>query len=384
MRITIDARMMGPMVTRGIGRYVEELVRGMVYLAPEHHFTLLVRHPDASPFIGIPNVEHVSADIHWYTWKEQIMLPRLLRETNADLIHIPHWNVPLRFRGPLVITIHDLLLFHQAGSAKASTRNPIFSMAKRVGHRLTLRHAVNQARMILTPTNWVSKDVEHFYPQAASKIRMTSEGLTALPEPDFRRVPDTDFLFYVGSAYPHKHLDVLLDAWKEIGARHQGLSLVMAGQEDVFMARYVKRVHQEQIPRVSFPGRVTDAELAGFLSRAKAFVFPSTHEGFGLPPLEALSVGCPVISSDSTCLPEVLPQEGVFFFRSGDTNDMIRAVEAVLRDLDVARLSARKAVPIVLQKYQWNEVAKKTLAAYEEATVKEKNRTTGSESGPFV
>lgn len=368
MRIAIDARMMGPMNTRGIGRYVEELIRAMLPLAPDDQFILLTRNPEASPFLGIPNVEHLKADIQWYSLREQLEMPRLLRQASADVVHVPHWNVPLRFSHPhLVITVHDLILLHQPKSAKASTRGPIVSSLKTFGHRLTLRHAIHQARVILSPTNFVTEDIKHFYPSSASKIVFTGEGLSPLPLPDLARVPTSPFLFYVGSAYPHKGLDLLLDGWKELALRHPHLFLVLAGQEDVFMARYVARVHQEQIPRVTFPGRVTDSELAGFLSQAQAFVFPSTHEGFGLPPIEALSMGCPVVSSDSSCLPEVLPKEGVFFFRTGDKNDMIRAVDALLSQLAQARAAAQTVRSLIKEKYQWSKVAERTLEAYQRA-----------------
>ncbi len=367
MKIAIDARMMGSMSTRGSGRYIEELVRGLLKVAPEHRYILLEQDPEHSPFEGAPQVEHVKADISWYGFEEQVRLTGLIKKTKADIVHFPHWNMPLTFRGKCIVTIHDLLLLHQPSSAKASTRNSVVAAAKRVGHRLVLRHAINQTSVICVPTKWVGEDIKHFYPWAANKIVVTSEGLGDFPAPDHQRVPKDPFLMYLGSAYPHKRLDLLLEAWQEVAARHPGLFLVIAGEKDVFMDRWIKFVEAKNIPRVQFLGKLTDAELAGFLDHAKAFVFPSSHEGFGLPPLEALSRACPVVSSDSTCLPESLSMEGVFFFRDGDKNDMIRAVEMVLDPHMNAKEMAIHQVPFIRERYRWETVAKATLEAYERA-----------------
>ncbi len=370
MRIAIDARMMGPLVTRGIGRYVEELTRAMIAQAPQHQFVLLMRNPDTSPFLGQTNVEHIAVDIPWYGWREQIEMPKFFREARVDLVHFPHWNAPFFYRGPYVLTIHDLLLRRQPFSRKISTRHPAYALVKYYAYRGLIHHTISRARHTLVPTKFVAQELQEFYRVPSSRITITSEGLTDFPTPDSfilsrYNLQPTAYLLYIGSAYPHKRLDLLLDAWQVIAEYHPELSLVIAGEEDVFMARHIASVKQKNLPRVTFTGRVTDAELAAFLSQATAFVFPSSHEGFGLPPLEALSFGCPVVSSDSTCLPEVLPKEGVFFFRNGDVNDMIRAVDTLLGSYDQARVAAGRAQLIVKSRYQWSEVAARTLETYE-------------------
>ncbi|MDO8617966.1 MAG: glycosyltransferase family 1 protein [Candidatus Uhrbacteria bacterium] len=370
MRIAIDARMMGPLVTRGIGRYVEELTRAMIAQAPHHQFVLLMRNPETSSFLGQPNVEHIVADVPWYGWREQIEMPKFFREARADLVHVPHWNAPLFYRGTYVLTIHDILLRRQPFSSKISTRHPAYAFLKYYAYRALIHHNISHARHILVPTQFVADELQGFYRVPSSRITITSEGLTDFPAPYFSILDryfllPTSYFLYVGSAYPHKRLDLLLDAWQVIAAYHPELSLIIAGEEDVFMARHVAFVKQQNLSRVTFTGRVTDAELAALLQNASAFVFPSSHEGFGLPPLEALSFGTPVISSDSTCLPEVLPKEGVFFFRNGDVNDMIRAVDTLLGSSSQARAAAGRAQAIVKMRYRWSEVAARTLETYE-------------------
>ncbi|MSR84881.1 glycosyltransferase family 1 protein [Candidatus Uhrbacteria bacterium] len=373
MRIAIDARMMGPLNTRGIGRYVEELVRAMLIEGPQNQFVLLARDPSTSPFLNHPNVEHIKADIQWYTFQEQIKMPALLRQARADVVHIPHWNVPFLYREPFLVTIHDLLLRRQPFSAKISTRHPFLAWLKFYAYRGLLRDVVSRAKLILVPTQFVRDEVREFYSVSDDQLMVTGEGLSDFPPADASGIPSGKFLFYLGSAYPHKRLDLLLDSWTVLSKSHQDLQLVLAGEKDVFMQRHMTRVEQERLPRVFFPGRLPDSELRGFLEHASLFVFPSSHEGFGLPPLEALSCNCPVVSSDAPCLREVLPKEAVFFFRNGDRDDMIRAIETVLGDLPAARAGAQRASQKVREQWTWQTVARKTLSAYDQFFHAKKN-----------
>lgn len=365
MRIAIDARMMNPLSTRGIGRYIEELVRGMAELNSPHRFALLMRNPETSPFQGKTNVEHLKADVPWYGAAEQLKMPRLFRSANADLVHVPHWNVPIAYRDPFVVTIHDLILRHQPASAKASTRHPVVASIKNFGYRLSLRRVAKRASSILVPTRFVADEMKAFYPATTDRLVVTGEGVSDLPSPDPSKVPSAPYLFYVGSAYPHKRLDLLLDGWEKLCVRHPELHLVIAGEEDVFMAGHVARVHRQNLPRVHFLGRVTDAELAALYDGARAFVFPSSHEGFGLPPLEALARGCPVVSSDAQPMPEVLPKQGVLFFRNGDADGMMQAIDTLLRNTIGAQQDARGAQTLVREKYRWSHVAERTIESYE-------------------
>jgi len=366
MRIGIDARMMTPRVTRGIGRYVEELVRAMLEEAPEHRYALVTRHP-MHPFSTHPSVETVVADIPWYGASEQLKMPTVLRSLRADVIHIPHWNVPVLAPGPLVMTIHDLLLRHIPMSARISTRSPMLAKVKRAGYRVTLSKAVHHAKKILVPTQFTADDVAQWYPNAKGKIVVTGEGMTRRLLPsrlNVRQPPRTHFLLYVGSAYPHKGLGLLIDAWEELEMRHPGLRLKIAGAEDAFMRSVKQGAQRRGLSRVEFLGFIEDEELAKLYQEAVAFVFPSEFEGFGLPPLEAMQAGCPVVSSDAAALPEVLGTKGVFYFRNGSKIDILRAIDRVLIDPDEARRGVERALPALRERHDWLRAARITLGAY--------------------
>jgi glycosyltransferase involved in cell wall biosynthesis len=350
MRIAIDARMMGAGNTRGIGRYIKETVEALNSLESDHEIVVL------------------QPDIRWYTLAEQLKLPKVLRKAKADLIWIPHWNVPLLYRGPYVITVHDLLLRHQSSSAKASTRGPVLAWLKRMGYRLVLWNALKQARAVFVPAQEVARDVAEHYPFAASKIIVTGEGVTALPAPGPNAgLLPLPYLMYFGSAYPHKRLDLLLDMWQKFSDKHPEYSLLIGGEQDVFMRRWMAEVADRKLPRVRFLGRMDDQELATYLAQAALHVHPSSFEGFALPSLEALSLGCPAVAADIPILRELLPEEGVFFFKNGNADDMMRAIETALADREEARAQARRGGQLAAQRHSWLAVAKRTLQAFEHA-----------------
>lgn len=329
MRIGIDARMMGASNTRGIGRYIEEMIRAMLgQLHEQETLVLFERDPSKSP-ISHPRAEHVKADIPWYGFTEQIGLPSIYEEAKFDILWVPHWNVPVMYSGPVVTTIHDLLLVNKKTSAKLSTKHPAIFWMKYAAFRFVLRLALAKSLAIFPPTEAIAGEIKAFDAASAKKLRVTGEGLGHIA-PNARRPFNESYIFYIGSAYPHKRLDLALDAWKAISAAHLDLHFLVAGEKDVFMNRYEIRANEDQLPRIRFIGRLNDEELSAYLTHAEGLLFPSEYEGFGLPPLEALLCGTPVVAADIDVMKEVLPKDGVFFFHKGNVNDMIMAIESML------------------------------------------------------
>ena len=383
MRIGIEARMMGAENTRGLGRYVEELVKAMANVAPDNEYVLVTRSAKHA-LAGLPQVKTVVADIPWYGLEEQLKLPAILRGLKTDVVHVPHWNVPLRYSGPLVVTIHDLLLLHQPNSANASTRAWPIRLAKRLGFKMTLRHAVNSAKRICVPTEFVKNDLLGYFPTASGKVLVTGEGVSRFVASSHARLPDgqvptsqapgtcdvrraTKTVLYIGSAYPHKRLDLLLEAWQAFASKHEGYELVIAGEMDAFMSRIKNQAQNMGLSRATFLGRVPDDRMAELFAGASFFVWPSSFEGFGLSPVEALSVGCPVVSSDAQPMPEVLGKNGVVYFKSGSVDGMIRAMNEVVDNLGLYRDKAKDSIADLLARHDWAAAAKRTLAAYQQA-----------------
>ncbi|MFO0764681.1 MAG: glycosyltransferase family 1 protein [Patescibacteria group bacterium] len=349
MHIAIDARMMGAGQTRGIGRYIEQMVEALKAERPDWHITLL------------------QPDVPWYGLREQLEMPDLIKSVHADHVWFPHWNVPLLYRGDFSVTIHDLLLIHQPQSAKASTRHPVIAWLKHCGFKIVLNHALKKSRHIFVPTSAVKKDIVTFYPSVEKKIIVNGEGLSELPAPSDVRVSESPFLFYVGSAYPHKRLDLLLEAWKTLSENHPQLTLVIGGEQDVFMKRVQAQSEAMGLPRVRFSGHLSDQELADHYAQAAAFVFPSSFEGFGLPPCEALSLCTPVICADIEVLREVLPEQGVFFFKNGSADGMIEGIESVLVQGQSARTQALLGGEEIRRRHDWMKAAEMLASAVQKS-----------------
>lgn len=395
MRIAIDARMMGADHTRGIGRYVEEIIRGMIKTAPQHRYILLERTPKLSPFFNPQVVEHMKANFHWYGVAEQIKLPKLIRRAKADVIFVPHWNISWCCRIPRVVFIHDLILLEEPASANVSTRNPLTRLIKRIGHRLILERALKTSRAILVPTRYIKDRIRFYYPKIKTKIIVTGEGMPRVDqflwkEADGgwqfeRNTSDVEsigtqtshlekmkarhpvpYLLMVGSAYPHKNHIKVLEAWKVISKRHPTLRLRIVGTEDVFMKRVIERVRRGNIHQVDFVGRLSDEDLGRVYEKSLGLIFASRSEGFGLPPLEAMAHGIPVVSSDASCMPEVLGDKGVIYFNPFSPDAIVRAVEDLLRNPGGVREEARKAVAELQLRHDWNLSATRTIRAIEE------------------
>jgi len=370
MRICIDARMMGPTNTRGIGRFIEEIVRAMLKVAPDQRLILITRTKD-HPFVTHPEIDTVIADIPWYGWAEQIRMPWVFRSVKADIVFVPHWNVPLFFMpNRFVVFVHDLLLFHVHTSAKTSLRHPVIAWVKRIAHRVVVRRALKKAEDVLVPTNFVREDIGDFFPLILGKTKVVGEGMPIVRVSPQQVAPyqgNPKFLLYVGSAYPHKGLDEALEAWKMAEKEFSELEFWVVGERDAFMAQFENKVKQSGVQRLRFLGRISDQELEKLYAQALGLLYPSHFEGFGLPPLEAIAYGCPVLSSDAPALPEVLGEEGIIFFRTGSADAILHAIRKLIADPDGARQRTAKIALKLAERHKWEEAARHVLEALRNA-----------------
>lgn len=322
MRIGIDARLYGPRVAKGLGRYVEQIVSGLVATSqPEDIFIVFLTADNWADCPDHPQVTKVLAPVRWYSFGEQLRLPRLFARYPVDLMHFPHFNVPLGYRGRFVVTVHDVILrrFH---SRRVSTRGWLAFGLKKIMYRLVVWSALRRAAAVVTVSQFTKKELCHFYPWVEPKITVIPEGVASLvagdtirPDRDvkIRYTKDIPFILYVGNAYPHKNLERLVAAWEAIQNQWPG-RLVFVGAQDYFSERLQAAVVARGLAhRIDFLGYVPDAELAQLYRAATAYVFPSLYEGFGLPPLEAMAADCPVVCSDHPCLREVCGDAAEYF-----------------------------------------------------------------------
>jgi glycosyltransferase involved in cell wall biosynthesis len=369
MRIGIDARFFGS-IGKGLGRYTQKLIENLERVDSENQYFVFLRRAnwgEYQPTSG--NFTKVLADIPWYSLQEQIRMPKLLEKCGIDLMHFPHFNIPVSYKGRFIVTIHDLILFRYPTRRASTLSAPTYFLKKKAYHRV-INRAIRHSEKIIAVSDHTKKDVLKHFKINPEKISVTYEGVDTNEVPLSHSAESIlgkygiikPYILYVGNAYPHKNLERLVLAFKEIARRHSGLSLVLAGREDYFYKRLKKFAIENGTEKIVFPDHIEDDHLPTVYREAKLYVFPSLYEGFGLPPLEAMARNVPVASSNASCLPEILGNAAYYFDPRG-TSETAEAIEKVLTDNDLRKkliLAGQKQI----KKYSWKKMAEETLDIY--------------------
>ncbi len=381
-RIGIDARFYGP-IGKGIGRYIQEIVDNVIKIDQDNEYIIFLSKDNFDEFIcDGERVKKKIANIRWYGIAEQLFMPFLILRNRLDLMHFPHFNVPVFCPTKFVVTIHDLILT-KFPTVRSSTLSPAFYKLKNLFYRIIIYIAVHRAREVIAVSEFTKKDIVEKFKISEKKVQVTYEGVANLAKgKDSLFVKklddkstllsyniDSKFILYVGNAYPHKNLESLVEVFSDLHKKHQGLRLVLVGKEDYFYKR-IKEIaagfslwHEDvEDSPVIFPGYVPDSELEILYKKAMCYVFPSLYEGFGLPPLEAMVKGCPVISSNSSSMPEILGDAAIYF-NPKDKQEMIDKIEKVLDDPRLRETLIKKGKEQA-KSYNWWEAARKTLEIY--------------------
>ena len=369
MKIGIDARFYGS-IGKGLGRYTQKLIQHLEQIDSENQYVVFLRREnfdDYQPFNE--NFKKVMADYPWYSFSEQIFFPLTLHKYKLDLVHFPHFNVPLLYFGNFVLTVHDLILTHFP-TLRGTMLNPVVYWIKYGAYKLAILSAIYRCRRIITVSEFTKGDILNVYPQTKGKIAVTYEacdqhcsvgiGLPHLILEKYGIIKP--YLLYVGNAYPHKNLEKLIEAFEIISAKYPNMQLALVGKEDFFYARLKKGVAEKNIAGVHFLGFVNDQDLDVIYRFAEAYVFPSLYEGFGLPPLEAMAKGTVVISSKHACMQEILGP-AAFYVDAKDANNFAAGIINVLDDKQLQRELTDKGYAQV-GKYDWKKMATETLEIY--------------------
>ncbi len=373
MRVGIDARMLGPQCG-GLGRYTQQLIDHLITLSGDDEYVLFLKKDNWELVPEHPKIRKVLADIHWYGWEEQFRFLRILKKEQIDLMHFPHWNVPLFYNDPFVVTVHDLLLMHYP-TREASTLGWFRYAFKYIAYKVVLAHAVKKAKHIFTPSEFTRQDVHKTLNVSLDKMSVTYEAYLNHKTQDTNNSVLKKFniakpyVLYVGVAFPHKNLKGLLNAWKIIEKTFEDeYQLVLVGKKNYFYEKLLKSEEIKQCNNVVYTDFVSDDELLTLYKHATLYTFPSLYEGFGLPPLEAMSHGVPVVSSNRTCLPEILG-EAALYADPEDHEQFASAIERALVDEDIRFELKQKGVE-ELKRYSWKRMAEETLDVYSEFLVK--------------
>jgi len=368
MKIVIDCRFWGPKYT-GLGRYTQSLVKAIYKIKPNHQFYLIINLRNKKNIQkAVPKFNLIPCSAKPYSISEQFQLPKILSNLKPDLVHFTHFNVPLFFKGKFIVTIHDLIKHHSTGSA--TTTKSLFEYSfKRLGYRLIIKHAVNNSHLILTPSQWVKKDIINFYKISAKKIIITPEAAADVysQQQKFKTSTSklkTPYLIFVGNTYPHKNIPQLIKAVQQINLTTK-LKLIIITARDIFYQRLrneIRKLNAQSVIKIK--GFVSDKQLKSFYYHSLAFITPSLLEGFGLPGIEAMASGTIVLSSDKSALSEVYGQSAIYF-NPRSLKDMVKKIDKVINFSSSARQQLINQAQKHAQKYSWQNTAEKTLNAYQ-------------------
>jgi len=371
MKIGIDIRLFAE---SGNGRYIRNIVREISKLDDTNQYALFCLSKDIDSVKSLLGeskkfkYEIVCADIRWYTFKEQIIFPFLLYKQNLDLIHFPHFNVPVLYFKNFVVTIHDLTHF-SFSMQQSSTLPPIFYYIKKLAYNISFNYAVNFSKKIITVSDFVKKDLIKKFNISVEKIAVIYEA-AEVPIQLSELTKDILFgkyniskpyFFYVGNAHPHKNINFLIESFVEFN-KNNNYQLVLSGKDSYFWRGVREFVCSRRYENIIFTGLVSETELANLYTRAVAYVFPSLSEGFGLPILEAMSYGCPVICSNSTSLPEI-GGKAVYYIDPLQKNSLVSAFEKLSND-STLREQLINLGKMRYAKFNWSDSGIKTREVY--------------------
>ena len=362
MRIGIDARLAG-FKHGGIGRYTEELLRYLTREKTSHQWIVFLFEKGQLPWLErASNVKIVYAPIQHYTFAEQLKLPQIFNAEHLDLLHVPHFNIPLAYSKPYVVTIHDLL-WHERREKNATTLSPGMYFLKYHAYKFISETAIRNARAVFVPTEHVKRIVlTHAKKQ---RVVVTPEGIAqAYVVKGSKAKRPYQYLIYTGSLYPHKNVPYILDVLVGMQEFH----LVIVSGRSVFQNAFIQEVNKRSLQdRVHVETMLEDNEIARLYRGAVAFITPSFSEGFGLPGLEALACGALVFASDIPVFHEVYG-DAATYINPNDSVTAIRAITTVInhKELPVQlRMNAQRFV----KNYSWQDMANKTLQTYESLKV---------------
>lgn len=378
MRIGIDARFFGPEES-GLGRYVYQLIQYLQTIDTVNDYVVFLRQTAYDTWRPAnPRWKKVLADYRWYTVSEQRHMPQLLEKERLDLVHFPHFNVPLWYHRPYVVTVHDLTLY-RFPTARASTLGFVTFWIKYYVFREIFSRAIGHADAIITISQHSKHEISQRFHVPAEHITVTYEAADALPEPVTTGIlaakgVQSPYLLYVGNAYPHKNLERLLQAWAIAHKTSPDAWLVMVGKQDFFSNRLRQWAEAEKIPHIVWFGFASEAELSALYRQAQAYFFPSLSEGFGLPGLEAMTAGTPVFAAKASCLPEVYG-DAAHYFDPLNVQSIADSMRTAMYDtLERQRLIA--AGRQRLTTFSWERMARQTLEVYQRAHAREPRPTT--------
>ena len=362
--ILIDARIRQASTGRPVARLLEHLQE----IDNEHRYTILLKKGDD----WTPSNKNFSAiysrfPLFSFNPLNQVLFAWQLYKQKADLTYFTMTpQQPLFYLKKQATFTHDLVMFR---FARAGRLPEWLHWVRMQGYRFLMWRAHRIAKHVFVPTEFVSDDVSKRYLFVNRKISVAYNA-SEPPLPGKAKTPENppeEFIMYTGSAFPHKNLERLISSFCLLKEHHPEIKLVLVGKREYHSKQLEKWASKTQnaecMNDVVFTGFIPDEELKWYYQNARAYVFPTLSEGFGLPSLEAMVHGCPVVASNISCLPEV-NGDAAHYFNPEDIQDMAHKIDEVISNErlrsklikegyeNVKRFSWRRTATIQLSKFK--------------------------------
>jgi len=364
MKIGIDARLWNE---SGVGRYTRNLIKNLIKIDKKNQYVIFTLSKNKTEIEKLltKNFKIVVVNFRWHSIEEQAYFPAVLNKKKLDLVHFPYFSVPIFYKKPYVVTIHDLIIDHFP-TGKASTLNPLVYGTKRLTYKFVVSKSAKKAKKIITVSNATKQEIVDHLKINSDKVVITYEGV----DKDLLKAKTvkkkSDYFLYVGNAYPHKNLENLLLAYIKFSKNNPGIKLILAGKEDFFYKKIKRRINELGLDKnvfIQFPKG--DNELSTLYKNAIALILPSYMEGFGLPVLEAMSLKCLVLASNIRPIKEITKGQA-FLFNPDSTTDIAEKMSYALSKSKEKEIEEIKIKAFEIAKsFSWEKMAKETLKVYE-------------------
>lgn len=368
MRIGIDARMYGSHQT-GIGNYIRHLVDGLARIDQTNEYVVFLK-KEAFEQLSIPSTQfskHLT-DIHWYTLAEQVRLPGILKAQKLDLVHFPHFNTPILYRGKTVTTIHDTTPFTFPGHKVGASR------FRQLAYNAVFNNSIEHASRLIAVSQATKQAVLERAKVNPDKIAVTYLGVdnSFSQEPSQQQIRDLTkkhglnkpFFLYIGIWRNHKNVDGLIRAYSQFREKYgHDIALVIGGKEDPSYPEVLRAKEESKCKHdILMTGFIPDKQLPLWYRAAKALVHVSFSEGNALPGLESMTCGTPVLASSIPALEEVLG-EAAIYADPGSSEAITKQMHQLVSDSTLEQELIKKG-HAQASHYSWDTTARQTLDIY--------------------
>jgi len=371
-KIGIDCRMYSSKFT-GIGRYVYELTKNLAHIDKKNTYVLFFNDPEYDNYAPpSKNIKKIKVNAAHYSLKEQTRFNRILKKEKLDLMHFTHFNAPIFYNAPSIVTIHDLTLSLYPGKKKTS-------FLHRMVYNIVINSIAQKARTIIAPSNNTKSDIIEILKVPEDKIKVLYEGVNS----SFRQIHDETYplalkekysisppyLLYTGVWRTHKNLINLIKAFHILKTEYKYPgNLVITGRKDpAYSKPIINQTHSLNLDsNIIFTGMVDELDLISIYNGAQVYVFPSLYEGFGLSPLEAMQCGTPVVASNASCIPEICGKESAIYFDPLNPKDMADKIFQVISSDSLQQKLIKNGLERI-KIFSWKKMAQKTLDVYKKS-----------------